>query len=55
MAEFCKCDHLMGKHLHVNLGGDTKEYGRCTLCPCRQFRRVATPPFDDPDGGRRGD
>lgn len=37
----CKCGHLMVKHLHVNLGGDGREYGTCTLCPCRLFRQAA--------------
>lgn len=40
-TEKCKCDHLMVKHIHVNLGGDGREYGNCSLCPCRLFRRVA--------------
>lgn len=39
--DVCKCDHLMVKHAHVNLGGDTEEYGNCRLCPCRTFRRKA--------------
>jgi hypothetical protein len=34
----CKCGHSMFKHLHIDVGGDGKEYDRCTLCPCRVFR-----------------
>lgn len=40
-TDVCKCGCLMVKHIHVNLGGDTEEYGRCTLCRCVQFRRKA--------------
>lgn len=42
MSEKCKCGHAMNKHLHINVGGDGREYDRCTLCPCRVFRRVAS-------------
>lgn len=40
-ADVCKCGHLMVKHAHMNLGGDTKEFGFCRLCRCVLFRRKA--------------
>lgn len=38
----CMCDHGMRKHVHVNLGGDGREYGPCSVCPCRTFRATAS-------------